>query len=102
MRPRDLAPNATVVAAVLLHLGLVYVRQALTSVPGHLFLGVHILDLNQRRTRILIRLGPVKNQNPMSKIQTPLASSPDKKFMNFVSVPLVSKNSSSHIESAKQ
>jgi len=69
MRPGDLSPNATVVAAVRLHLGLVDVRQPLPGVPRHILLGVHILDLNQRRARVLIRLGPegkkkTQNQKP--------------------------------------
>ena len=89
MRPRDLAPNATVMAAVLLHLGLVYVRQALTSVPGHLFLSVHILDLNQRRAGVLIRLGPLVSKNSSSHIESDALSLAALHHFRMSYVPLV-------------
>lgn len=64
MRPGNLAPNAAVVAPILLHLGLVDVRQALSSVPCHLLFGVHSIDLNQGGAWVLVRLRP--NQNNQS------------------------------------
>lgn len=67
MRPRDLSPNATVVAAVLLYLSLVNVSQTLPGVPGHLLLGVDVLDLNQGRVWVLVRLRPAQNPNSISK-----------------------------------
>lgn len=54
VRPDNLSPNATIVGAVLLHLSLVDVSQALPSVPPNLLLGVHSLDLKQRRVRVLV------------------------------------------------
>lgn len=63
VRPGNLAPNATVVRSILLHLCLVDVGQALPGVPRHLFLGVHSLNLNQRSVRVLVRLRPSPTQN---------------------------------------
>lgn len=56
MRPPDLAPNATIVRSVLLDLGLVNVSHFLSTVPRHLLFGIHPLDLNQGRVRVLIGL----------------------------------------------
>lgn len=54
----DLAPDAPVVGAVALGLGLVDVRHALPGVPRDVLLGVHALDLYQRRVLVLVGLGP--------------------------------------------
>jgi hypothetical protein len=58
VRAADLAPDAAVVRAVALGLGLVDVRHALPGVPSDVLLGVHALDLNQRGVLVLVRLGP--------------------------------------------
>jgi hypothetical protein len=47
MRPCDLAPNAAIMGSLLLHLGLVDVCHALTSIPCNFFLGVDSLNLDQ-------------------------------------------------------
>jgi len=54
MRPGDLAPNASIVASVLLYLGFVNVGHALPSVPRNFFLGVYILNLDKRSIWVLI------------------------------------------------
>lgn len=59
MRPGNLTPNAAIVAAILLHLGLVNVGQFLPSIPCNFFLGVYPLDLNKRGVWVLIYLGPI-------------------------------------------
>lgn len=64
MRPRNLAPNATVMAPVLLYLSLVNVSQTLPGVPCHFLLGVDVLDLNQGRVWVLVRFRPGKNETP--------------------------------------
>jgi hypothetical protein len=66
VRAADLAPDAAVVRAVALGLGLVDVRHALPRVPSDVFLGVHALDLNQRGVLVLVRLGPASR--PSSSI----------------------------------
>ena len=56
MRASNFTPDASVVRTLLLNLGLVDVSQTLPAVPGYLFLGVHALDLDQRRVFLLVRL----------------------------------------------
>lgn len=56
MRASNFSPDASVVRTLLLDLGLVDVSQALPAVPSYLFLGVHALDLDQRRVLLLVRL----------------------------------------------
>lgn len=72
MGPGHLPPNATVMAAILLHLRLVDVGHALAQVPCYLLLGVHPLDLDQRRVRILVRLRPATPTNPQKDAIFPL------------------------------
>ena len=64
MRAGDLAPDAAVVGAAALGLGLVDVRHALAGVPRDVLLGVHPLDLHQRRGLVLVRLGPATPPPP--------------------------------------
>ena len=64
MRASDLAPDAAVVGATALGLGLVDVRQPLAAVPRDVLLGVHPLDLHQRRGLVLVRLGPATPSPP--------------------------------------
>jgi hypothetical protein len=54
MRPINLSPNASIVATVLLYLGLVNVRYTLPSIPCNLFLGVYSLNLDKRGVWVLI------------------------------------------------
>jgi len=58
VRAGDLAPDAAVVGAAALGLGLVDVGHPLAAVPGDVLLSVHPLDLHQRRGLVLVRLGP--------------------------------------------
>jgi hypothetical protein len=67
VRAADLAPDAAVVRAVALGLGLVDVRHALSGVPRDVLLGVHAFDLNQRGGLVLIRFGPASR--PPSSIK---------------------------------
>jgi hypothetical protein len=64
VRAGDLAPDAAVVRAVALGLGLVDVGHALSGVPRDVLLGVQPLDLNQRRALVLVRLGPASRPSP--------------------------------------
>ena len=50
----DLAPEAAVVGAAALGLGLVDVGHALPGVPRHVLLGVEPLDLQQGRALVLV------------------------------------------------
>lgn len=56
----DLAPDAAVVRAAALGLGLVHVRHALPRVPRHV-LRVHPLNLHHRRVLVLVQLRSVLN-----------------------------------------
>ena len=60
VRAGDLAPDAPVAGLAALGLGLVDVRHALASVPRDVLLGVHPLDLHERRGLVLVRLGPAQ------------------------------------------
>jgi hypothetical protein len=60
VRTGDLAPDAPVAGLIALGLGLVDVRHALASVPRDILLGVHPLDLHERRGLVLVRLGPAQ------------------------------------------
>jgi len=60
VRAGDLAPDAPVAGLTALGLGLVDVRHALASVPRDVLLGVHPLDLHERRGLVLVRLGPAQ------------------------------------------
>jgi hypothetical protein len=64
MRAGDLAPDAAVVGAAALGLGLVDVGHPLPAVPRDVLLGVHPLDLHQRRSLVLVRLGPASASQP--------------------------------------
>ena len=66
----DLAPDATDGPVVALGLGLVDVGDALPGVPGHVLLGVHPLDLQQRRALVLVRLGPAPPRNQVRNLAT--------------------------------
>ena len=61
VRPSDLAPDAAVMRAVLLDLGLVDVGHPLPAVPLNFLLGVHTLDLDQRCVWVLIRLRSIEH-----------------------------------------
>jgi len=63
MRPCDLAPNAAIMGSLLLHLGLVDVCHALTSIPCNFFLGVDSLNLDQWCVGILVGLRPNHQNN---------------------------------------
>jgi len=63
VRAGDLAPDAAVVGAAALGLGLVDVRHPLAAVPRDVLLGVHPLDLHQRRGLVLVRLGPLVSED---------------------------------------
>ena len=69
VRPGDLSPDAPIVGPILLHLGLVDVRQSLPAVPIHLLLGVHSLHLDQRRVWVLVRFRPNHQPKSESKIK---------------------------------
>ena len=60
VRAGDLTPDAPVAGLTALGLGLVDVRHALASVPRDVLLGVHPLDLHERRGLVLVRLGPAQ------------------------------------------
>jgi hypothetical protein len=62
VRAGDLAPDAPVAGLAALGLGLVDVRHALAGVPRDVLLGVHPLDLDQRRVLVLVRLGPARRR----------------------------------------
>jgi hypothetical protein len=65
----DLAPDAAVVRAAALGLGLVHVRHPLPAVPRHLLLGVHPLDLHQRRVLVLVRLRPLVSEDGAADVE---------------------------------
>ena len=65
----DLAPDAAVVGAVALGLGLVDVGHPLAAVPGHVLPGVHPLDLHQRRCLVLVRLGPLVSEDGAADVE---------------------------------
>ena len=68
VRAGDLAPDAPVARLAALGLGLVDVRHALAGVPRDVLLGVHPLDLHQRRVLVLVRLRPTttRHHHPIS------------------------------------
>lgn len=67
VRAGDLAPDAAVVGAAALGLGLVDVRHALAGVPRHVLLGVEPLDLHQRSALVLVRLRPATHHTPLAQ-----------------------------------
>jgi len=54
MRPRNLPPNAAVMASILLHLSLVNIGHSLAGIPPYFFFGVHSLNLDQGCVGILV------------------------------------------------
>jgi hypothetical protein len=96
VRAADLAPDAAVVRAVALGLGLVDVRHALPGVPRDVLLGVHAFDLNQRGGLVLVRLGPASR--PPSSIKNEQRKPPLPPISWRVSSPLVSEDGAPDIE----
>ena len=70
VRAGDLAPDAADGGGVAFRLGLVDVGDALPGVPPNLLLGVHPLDLQQRRVLVLVRLRPARANQRQTKINT--------------------------------
>jgi hypothetical protein len=69
VRAGDLAPDAADGGVVALRLGLVDVGDALPGVPPNLLLGVHPLDLQQRRVLVLVRLRPLVAEDGAADVQ---------------------------------
>ena len=66
MRPCNLAPYATVMGSVLLHLGLVDICHFLAGIPSNLFLSVHSFNLDQRCVWVLVYFGSKKQHKTVS------------------------------------
>ena len=101
VRAGDLAPDAAVVGAAALGLGLVDVRHPLAAVPRDVLLGVHPLDLHQRRVLVLVRLGPASTtarHRPVSRSAVEEQAGGDRLEWGRGNSPLVSEDGAPDVE----
>ena len=101
VRAGDLAPDAPVARLAALGLGLVDVRHPLAAVPRDVLLGVHPLDLHQRRVLVLVRLGPASTtarHRPVSRSAVAEQAGGDRLEWGRGNSPLVSEDGAPDVE----